>query len=130
MRPFFLLLALLAGCATTNPDFEVERQSWQNATYDEVVARWGHPVSAEKLPDGVETRTWISEGVPWQPGPSVGVGVFGGGRGSGVGVGVNVPFGSPPPPVRCERTLYFRDGRVVDQMWNGPVDFCARFRRP
>jgi hypothetical protein len=130
MHRLILVSLLLGGCATMDRDLTAEQDSWYGATYDEVVARWGQPVGGQKTADGTEARTWVSEGAPWTPGgPSVGFGVFGGSRGSGVGVGVNVPFGSPPPPVRCERTLYFRDGRVVDQQWVGPPDYCAGFRR-
>jgi hypothetical protein len=124
-----LACALVGGCASLDRDFADEKESWQGADYDEVVTRWGQPTSGERLADGIERRTWVSEGVSWQPGPTVGLGVFGGGRGSGVGVGVNVPIGAPPPPVHCERTLYFRDGRVVDQEWNGPWDYCSSFSK-
>jgi hypothetical protein len=69
-----------------------------------------------------------------QPGPSVGFGVggvrMGGGGGVGVGVGTSMPVGSASPPERCERTLIFDGGRVVDQTWNGPPSMCADFRRP
>jgi hypothetical protein len=125
------LAAMLAcvGCASMTHDLAEDKATWDNATYDEVVARWGQPVSGSARADGAEGRTWVSESVPYQSGPSVGFGVFGGGRGSGAGIGVNVPFGSPPAPLRCERTLYFRDGRVIDQQWTGPADFCAGFRR-
>jgi hypothetical protein len=30
---------------------------------------------------------------------------------------------------RCERTLFLQNGRVVDQNWQGPGDFCSSFRR-
>ena len=30
---------------------------------------------------------------------------------------------------RCERTLAFRDGRVVGEDWMGEPEFCKRFRR-
>jgi hypothetical protein len=59
--------------------------------------------------------------------PSIGVSA---GSGMGVGIGVGVTSGpSRDVPVTCERTLIFRDGRVVDQLWNGPADYCGTFRR-
>ena len=125
----YLPLLFLAACATTGPDLASEKQSWQGATYDEVVARWGTPQTGERRSDGLEARTWVSEGTPFRPGPSVGIGGFGGSRGSGVGVGINLPIGGGAPTERCERTLYFRDAVVVDQQWVGPSDFCAGFRR-
>jgi hypothetical protein len=30
---------------------------------------------------------------------------------------------------RCDRTLAFRDGRVVDGRWNGDPAYCTRFAR-
>lgn len=114
----------LAACATLDRDLFATRQSWQGVSYDEVVARWGAPARSE----GKDSHTWVSEGVPWRGGPSVGVGVFGGGS-SGVGIGASFPIGQPEPLSRCERTLVFRDGRVAEQAWLGPADYCTGFRR-
>jgi hypothetical protein len=47
----------------------------------------------------------------------------------GVGVGTGVGFGGGADIVRCERTFFFRDGRVDQQTWTGPDDFCSRFGR-
>ena len=82
-----------------------------------------------------------AEPIEWQKmmweasrGSSVGFGIGGvrAGRGSGVGVGVGmgIPVGSPPPPERCQRTLIFADGRVVEQHWAGPPSLCAPLKRP
>jgi hypothetical protein len=102
------------------------------------VRAWGAPVRGGKLADGSEVHTWVSEAGPtYRSGPSVGIGVggFGGGRGGGgVGVGVGGSFpigqGSVTPPARCERTLTFRDGRLVEQAWLGPDEICAEYTRP
>ena len=121
-------LAALAGCATI-ADVDKAKASWQGATYDEVVARWGQPLTGDKAPSGLERRVWVSESTPYASGPSVGMGVFGGsGGGGGVGVGINLPIGSPSV-VRCERILYFRDAIVVDQEWSGSASYCSGFRR-
>jgi len=32
-------------------------------------------------------------------------------------------------PVRCERTLVFKDGRVDEQTWQGPAEYCRTFGR-
>ena len=121
-------LALLAGCATT----EKARESWVGASYDEVVRAWGPPVRGGKLSDGAEVHTWWSEGAPtYRGGSSVGFGVgSAGGRGA-VGVGMSVPIGSGSvePPARCERTLTFRDGRLVEQSWIGPDEVCSAYTR-
>jgi hypothetical protein len=53
----------------------------------------------------------------------------GGGGGVGVGIG-GVIFNPSGSAVRCDRTLVFREGRVVEQDWNGEPDFCKRFARP
>lgn len=124
-----LLLLMLAGCAAFDPDNKAEMQSWLGASYDEAVARWGQPASGERLPDGVEVRTWISESAALGGGTSISIGGVTFGRGVSVGTGVSVPIGSPPAPVRCERTLYFRDAAVIDQDWSGPPEYCRSFRR-
>ena len=127
-------MALLAACATT----EKAKESWNGATYDDAVRAWGQPGRSGKLADGTEVHTWLSEGPPtYRSGPSVGFGIggFGGGRGGGgvgVGVGASVPIGegSVTPPARCERTLSFRDGRLVEQSWIGPDEICSEYSRP
>src|SRR5262245_32028366 len=125
---------LLAACATT----EKAKESWAGASYDDAVRTWGAPVRSGKLSDGTEVHTWVSEGAPtYRSGPSVGFGVggIGGGRGGGsVGVGVGASFpigdGSVAPPARCERTLSFRDGRLVQQEGIGPDEICSGYSRP
>lgn len=122
------LCALLVGCATT----EKARESWGGTTYDEVVRAWGQPQRSGKLSDGTEVHTWVSESGPtYRSGPSVGFGGFGGSGRGGVGVGVSVPIGSGTvePPARCERTLSFRDGRLVEQSWIGDDSVCAGYGR-
>jgi hypothetical protein len=126
-----LAAVLLAACATLEQNLDKAKVSWQGAAYDEVEARWGKPVRSEKRPDGTEIHTWVSEGPIYQAGgPSVGLGVFGGSRGGGVGVGVSFPFGGTAGPTpRCERALVFREGRVIEQIWAGPPDYCVNFGR-
>ena len=129
-RTFAILAsALLAACAST----EKARDSWSGASYDDVVRTWGPPARSGKLGDGADVHTWVSEAGPTvRSGPSIGIGGFGGRGGSGVGVGVGIPIGSgsPTPPARCERTLTFRDGRLVEQNWIGADEVCAEYTRP
>ena len=128
-----LALALVAACATT----EKARESWSGATYDDFVRAWGAPARSGKLSDGADVHTWVSDAGPaYRSQSSVGFGIggFGGGRGGGsvgVGVGASMPIGqpTPAPPARCERTLTFRDGRLVEQNWIGPDEVCAEFQR-
>ena len=124
-----LLLLLLAGCATPAVDVTATQAGWQGVHYETVVAQWGVPARSTVLPDGRDARTWVSEsvsGTTWFPSLSV----FGGSRGAGVGVGTGVVLGqSGGVLTRCERTLFFRDGQVVEQMWQGPSDYCGTFRR-
>jgi len=125
----FAALALLAGCATT----EKARESWSGASYEEVLRAWGPPSRSARLADGADVHTWVSESGPVvRPGPSFGVGVFGGSGGGGMGVGTSIPFGggSAGPPSRCERTLTFRSGRLIEQNWVGPSDVCSYYQRP
>jgi len=134
MRTIWLAaaLALLAACATT----EKAKETWLGASYDDVVRTWGPPARSGKLADGSEVHTWVAEGGPtYRSGPSVGFGIggFGGGgrTSTGVGVGASFPIGqgTATPPARCERTMTFRDGRLVEQSWIGPDEICTDFAR-
>src|SRR5688572_17859462 len=110
------MLALAACASRFERDVDEARQSWQGATYEEVVARWGNPSRSEG-----ERHSWHTQGEPIRRQPMVGV--FGGG--GGVFGGASFPFGgSEEPGPRCDRTLTFRQGRVVDQAWTGPADYC------
>ena len=125
-----LAFTILAACATT----EKARESWSGATYDDLVRAWGAPARSGKLSDGADVHTWVSDAGPAyrSSGASIGFGGFRGGGGSGVGVGVGIPIGgstTPAPPARCERTLTFRDGRLVEQSWIGSDEVCAEFTR-
>jgi hypothetical protein len=127
------LAALVAACASTAEDVKKAQESWQGASYEEVLRAWGAPARSTKTPDGRDWHTWVTDSYP-QPSSSVGVGVggmrIGGGGGVGVGVGMGVPVGSPEPPARCERTFIFADGKVAEQVWNGPPSMCAGLKRP
>ena len=122
--------ALLAGCASTASDSDVfnARDTWNGAAYDDVVARWGVPARTTKLSDGREAYTWVSETFTSRPAFFPSIGVFGGSGGSGVGIGTGVATGGGELQ-RCERTLIFQKGRVVDQTWQGPPDYCSTFRK-
>ena len=128
-----VIVSVLAGCATGSLEQQLgeARQSWEGASYEDVVARWGPPARSTKAEEATETHTWVSQEVPVRPyGPSVGVGVFGGsgGRG-GVGVGVGFPIGATVNPATCERTLTFKEGRLVEQHWTGDPAYCRYFKR-
>ena len=128
MRRGLLLALLLAGCATGG-DIQGARDSWQGASYDDVVARWGAPGRYTTLSDGAYVYTWDSEGTSGgRFYPSIGVGAASGGGGVGIGTGV-IFGGGGGDLVRCERTLIFRNGRVADQTWQGDPGFCSNFRR-
>ena len=130
MRYGLLFLILVAGCATSVPE---DQATWFGATPEEVRAAWGTPAKTEKLPDGAEVQTWINES-PGYSGASVGVG-FGvfrssGNVGVGVGTGTSVPVGSPGAPLRCERRMTFRDGKVFDVEFMGEPRACGGYQRP
>jgi hypothetical protein len=127
IAPVAVLLFLLAACATSGETADPE-SGWNGASYDDVVRAWGTPARSTKLTDGADLYTWVSEGTGTRGrvSPSVGIGIGSG----GVGIGTGVTFGSGGgEPVRCERTLIFRDGRVAEQKWQGPSDYCDTFRR-
>jgi hypothetical protein len=128
MRIATLIVVLLAGCAAPGAEVTEARESWVGATYDEVVLRWGAAARSTKLTDGRNVYTWVSDSVGSRGSvsPSIGLG-FGTG---GMGIGTGVMFGTGGgEPVRCERTLIFKDGRVVEQNWQGPVEYCKSFGR-
>jgi hypothetical protein len=129
MRIATLMVVLLAGCATSGGELNEARGSWDGATYDEVVLRWGTPVRSTKLTDGRDVYTWVSESVGSRGSvhPSIGIS---GGSGGGIGIGTGIMFGSGGgEPVRCERTLIFKNGRVDEQNWQGPAEYCRSFGR-
>lgn len=122
--PALLALAFLAGCATM-ADVEKARRSWQGATYDEVVAQWGQPASQSEPADGTQAYTWFSE----RGGGGSSIGAYGGSGGAGVGISMPLPGMGLAPPGRCQRSLSFKDGRVVDQIWQGSTNYCSIFGR-
>ena len=130
MRTATLMVVLLAGCAAPGGELTEARDSWDGATYDEVVLRWGTPARSTKLSDGRDVYTWVSDSVGSRGSSSVGFGI-GGGRGGGVGIGTGIMFGSGggEPVARCERSLVFKDGRVDEQTWQGPAEYCRSFGR-
>src|SRR5436190_20812198 len=84
---------VLAGCVAPGGELADTRGSWDGATYDEVVLRWGTPARSTKLTDGRDVYTWVSDSVGSRGSSSVGFGV-GGGRGGGISIGTGVMFGS------------------------------------
>lgn len=120
---------LLAGCASTpEGDVTSARTSWQGAVYEDVVRSWGAPARTTRLPDGREAHTWVSESVASRGSFFPSIGIFGGSGGVGFGTGVTMGPGGGEF-LRCERTLFFDKGRVVEQAWQGPGDYCGSFRR-
>ena len=129
MRIATLMVVLLAGCAAPGAEVTEARDSWDGATYDEVVLRWGTPARSTKLSDGRDVYTWVSESVGSRGSvhPSIGISA---GSGGGIGIGTGIMFGSGGgEPVRCERTLIFKAGRVDEQTWEGPAGYCRSFGR-
>jgi len=128
MRIAALIVVLFAGCAAPGGIGEATG-SWDGATYDEVVLRWGAPARSTKLTDGRDVYTWVSDGTYSRGSvhPSIGIS---GGSGGGIGIGTGIMFGSGGgEPVRCERTLIFENGRVDEQNWQGPSEYCKTFGR-
>jgi hypothetical protein len=119
-----LLALLLAGCAS----IDKAKASWEGAHYDDVISRWGAPSRSAPMASGGQVHTWVTEGgYGGGPGPAS-VGVFGGSGGVGVGTSIILGGGSVEPQ-RCERTLVFRNDRVVEQTWIGQASFCNQFRK-
>jgi hypothetical protein len=94
-----------------------------------VVLLWGAPARSTTLEGGRQVHTWVSEintsrGLLY---PSVGIFGGSGNVGVGVGVGTSFPFGAERKS--CERTLVFEQGKVVEQTWAGPDEYCASFHK-
>src|SRR5262245_59931192 len=119
MRILTAIVILLAGCASTGGDIQGARDSWNGAAYDDVVSRWGATHRHQTFPDGAQVYTWESES---KRGPSPGYS-------SVAALGRSSVGALPQQMVRCNRTLIFRYGRVVEQTWQGEPEFCERFRR-
>lgn len=122
------LFIALAACANPQRAAGDAASSWAGATYDDVIARWGKPAHAEALADGRKAYTWMSDAAASRSAliPSIGVVA----SSDGIGLGGNATIGRGRITfVRCERTLVFRDGRVVDQRWQGDGGYCDTFRR-
>jgi hypothetical protein len=130
MRPFIAIVFFLAGCASTpEADIPSAQTSWHGATYEDAVRSWGTPVRSTTLPNGQDAHTWVSESVASRGSLWPSFGIFGGSHG-GVGFGTGVTMGPGYGELqRCERTLFFENGRVVQQTWQGPGDYCGSFRR-
>ena len=128
LRLTLLAIALLAGCATM-ADVEKAKGTWHGATYDDVVARWGVPSREASLADGSQVYSWASEGGGGMFSGSS-VGVFGGSGRGGVGISLPLPgMGGGGGPQTCDRSLTFKNGRVVDQIWLGSPNYCSIFGR-
>jgi hypothetical protein len=130
MKRTALVVLLFAGCANIQED----QATWYGATLEEVRAAWGAPATTAKEPDGAEVLTWVNE-TPSSSGQSVGVGFgifsMGGKVGVGVGTGVSVPVGERPAPLRCERKMTFRDGKVFDMAFSGSTPrACTGYQKP
>ena len=130
MRTLAIFMILfMTGCASPPAgDITSARASWNGATYDEVVASWGVPVRSTRLNDGRDAYTWISESVSSRGSFWPSFGIFGGSGGVGFGTGVTMGPGGGEF-LRCERTLFFQNGRVVEQTWQGPAEYCSSFAR-
>ena len=101
------LAAAVAACASTDGDLAAARDSWRGATFDQVLMAWGTPSQS-----AVDSHTWLSDdSAPRTPGSSGGVG------------------GMIFAAARCDRTLAFRDGRVVDARWSGDPALCQSYAR-
>lgn len=128
MHARLLTLMFLAGCATPPVDLAATRDAWLGARYEAVVEQWGPPTRTIAQSDGSNSYVWMSEGVSGRGSWFPFIGIFGGSRGVGTGAGISIGQ-SGGEYARCERTLYFRNGVVVEQSWLGQSRYCSTFRR-
>src|SRR5258706_14463348 len=123
MRIATLMVALLAGCAALGGGIGEATGSWDGATYDEVVLRWGAPARSTKLTDGRDVYTWVSESAGSRGSSAVGFGIGSGGGGISIRTRGMVRFRGREA-VRCERTADFQNRRVAEPNWRGPARRC------
>jgi hypothetical protein len=103
----------IAACAAMDSELTAARESWRGATYEEVVAVWGAPARSVKS-GSRDNHTWTTEDRVARSGGSGGAG----------GVVFAADGGK-----RCDRTLVFSQGRVVNENWAGDPGLCKRFAR-
>lgn len=101
-----LALSALGACASSPDELTAALDSWRGATYDQVVMAWGTPSQSAK-----DSHTWLSDDTVL--------------RSTQPGAGPGVLFSA----ARCDRTLAFRDGRVVDGRWAGDPSYCRQYAR-
>src|SRR5258708_37065705 len=127
MRIATLVVALLAGCATPGAELAEATGSWDGATYDEVVLRWGAPARSTKLTDGRDVYTWVSDSAGSRGSSAVGFGI-GGGGGGGIRIGHGAKFGTGGgAPGRRSGTQIFKGGTVREADPPGPGHDCRSF---
>jgi hypothetical protein len=103
--------------------------SWQGATFDDMVMRWGPPNRSATLSDGRQTHTWTSQKDRFARGALRSASACSAvrrrrgrrRRRHSVRTTVN-------PPI-CERTVTFQENKVVDQNWTGDPGYCRYFKR-
>lgn len=88
-----VVLALLAGCATTG-NYEKILQSWIGSSEDNLVASWGAPVNTYTTDSGNKLLT------------------FGGNRGA-------IFYNNMVTPVNCTTTFTIANGIVTNWRWKG-----------
>ena len=128
MKRAVLIVVLLAGCQSIGENYAAARDSWQDASYDLVIAQWGQPSRHTVLSDGRHVYTWFSSQGGGSSYPTIGISGGNATATLGVGTGVTLNQGANDS-TRCERTLYFSEGRVVQQSWLGPSRYCSTFIR-
>ena len=105
-RTTVLALLVVVGCAGDR-ELAAARDSWRGATYDQVVAAWGHPTKTVR-----DSYIWSAEAPVHRSGGGAGGALFGADTGP------------------CERALVIQDRRVVRAgEWNGTPESCRRFAR-
>jgi hypothetical protein len=120
-----VLCAIAGGCATSPSGRDAYEQAlaqWQGASEDTLRARWGQPVSEERIDHGKWLTYVVNSGTTPAPTVSFSIGGFGFGGGRtqvGGGVGVTTPVGQPTP-IACITRFLVEDGKVTTWTFEGP----------
>jgi hypothetical protein len=115
MRRAFLLLPLLAGCAT-GPSLQTRMISYMGAPEEKVVQSLGVP-DKQITVNGISYLAYVRQHAQVQPSPFIGFGPWGYGPYGGGFAAVSLP--APVQVFSCETTFTVKDDHVANVSFRG-----------
>ncbi len=120
-----MAIFILAGC-TSIPIADVNQRinSWQSASFDQIIQYWGLPSKTTQVNDIYYAEWSHTEHQQGNSSVSVGSGTRIGNGAIGIGFTLFQLGGSDDT---CNRTIRYRkSGEVIDIRWQGDQDFCYK----